>query len=128
MGPFELNWETQQYKCWISQYITFSLLAALQAMNLFWLFLILRIAKNYVISNVKKDERSDNEDDEEEEASEQPEKQSGAGSEAITAHLNNVGDKSSVSRRNTGKENGHANGQASSAQKGEFIPNGKKNK
>ncbi|KIX08599.1 uncharacterized protein Z518_03255 [Rhinocladiella mackenziei CBS 650.93] len=66
IGPFELNWETQQYKCWISQYITFALLACLQAVNLFWLFLILRIAKNYVFSNIKADERSDDEDDEEE--------------------------------------------------------------
>ena len=67
IGPFELNWETQQYKCWISQYITAALLSALQAINLFWLFLILRIAKNYVFSSVRKDERSDDEDEEEEE-------------------------------------------------------------
>lgn len=66
VGPFELNWETQQYKCWISQYITFALLASLQAVNLFWLFLILRILANYVFNNVKKDERSDDEDEEEE--------------------------------------------------------------
>ncbi|KKK24721.1 putative ceramide synthase membrane component (LAG1), partial [Aspergillus rambellii] len=66
VGPFELNWETQQYKCWISQYITFALLASLQAVNLFWLFLILRILKNYIFSNVKKDERSDDEDEEDE--------------------------------------------------------------
>lgn len=65
VGPFELNWETQQYKCWISQYITFALLASLQAVNLFWLFLILRILANYVFNNVKKDERSDDEDEEE---------------------------------------------------------------
>lgn len=39
VGPFELNWETQQYKCWISQYITFGLLASIQALNLFWFFL-----------------------------------------------------------------------------------------
>lgn len=63
VGPFELNWETQQYKCWISQYITFFLLASLQALNLFWLFLILRIAKNYIITNVATDERSDDEED-----------------------------------------------------------------
>ncbi len=62
MGSFELNWETEQYKCWISQYITFFLLACLQAVNLFWLFLILRIAKNYVFSNGLEDDRSDNED------------------------------------------------------------------
>lgn len=66
VGPFELNWETQQYKCWISQYITFALLACLQAVNLFWLFLILRIAKNYVLSNIAQDERSEDEDEEEE--------------------------------------------------------------
>ncbi|KAJ5690712.1 Sphingosine N-acyltransferase lac1 [Penicillium macrosclerotiorum] len=66
VGPFELNWETQQYKCWISQYITFGLLASLQAVNLFWLFLILRILANYVFNSVRKDERSDDEDSEEE--------------------------------------------------------------
>ncbi|OAP62880.1 hypothetical protein AYL99_02107 [Fonsecaea erecta] len=65
VGPFELNWETQQYKCWISQIITFSLLACLQAVNLFWLFLILRIAKNYVFSNIRADERSDDEEEDE---------------------------------------------------------------
>jgi acyl-CoA-dependent ceramide synthase len=67
VGPFELNWETQQYKCWISQYITFGLLASLQAVNLFWLFLILRILANYIFTSVAKDERSDDEDEEEEE-------------------------------------------------------------
>lgn len=36
-------------------------------MNLFWLFLILRIAKNYVFTSVAQDERSDDEDDDEEE-------------------------------------------------------------
>ncbi|KAI5304095.1 hypothetical protein KEM56_006854 [Ascosphaera pollenicola] len=62
VGPFELNWETQQYKCWISQYITFGLLASLQSLNMFWFYLILRIAKNYVFSNVRKDERSSDEE------------------------------------------------------------------
>ncbi|KAH0848504.1 hypothetical protein AYO21_00717 [Fonsecaea monophora] len=66
VGPFELNWETQQYKCWISQIITFSLLASLQAVNLFWLFLILRIAKNFVFSNIRSDERSEDEEEDEE--------------------------------------------------------------
>ncbi|RMZ87859.1 hypothetical protein DV736_g4914, partial [Chaetothyriales sp. CBS 134916] len=64
VGPYELDWETQQYKCWISQIITFSLLACLQAVNLFWLYLILRIAKNYVFNNVTQDERSDDEGEE----------------------------------------------------------------
>lgn len=39
VGPFEVNWETQQYKCRLSQVITFSLLACIQALNLFWFFL-----------------------------------------------------------------------------------------
>ncbi len=71
VGPFELDWETQQYKCWISQYITFSLLACLQAVNLFWLFLIFRIAKNYVFTpeGGPQDERSGDEDEEEVESS-----------------------------------------------------------
>lgn len=74
VGPFELNWETEQYKCWISQYITFALLASLQAVNLFWLFLILRIAWRIVASSVIADERSDDEDDENASEDEQREK------------------------------------------------------
>ena len=67
IGPFELNWDNQQYKCWIAQYITFSLLASLQAVNLYWLFAILRIAKNFVFNKEAiQDDRSDEEDDEQE--------------------------------------------------------------
>jgi very-long-chain ceramide synthase len=44
------------------------LLASLQAVNLFWLFLILRIAKNYVMRVGLSDERSDDEEEDEEEA------------------------------------------------------------
>ncbi|KAL9468733.1 hypothetical protein ACSS6W_010427 [Trichoderma asperelloides] len=64
VGPFELNWETQQYKCWISQYITTALLASLQALNLFWLFYILRIAFRFIRDKEATDDRSDDEDDE----------------------------------------------------------------
>ncbi|KAL9080023.1 MAG: hypothetical protein Q9159_007668, partial [Coniocarpon cinnabarinum] len=59
VGRFDLNWEEQQYKCWISQYITLSLLVSLQSVNLFWFFLILRIAKNVVLYDKKEDERSE---------------------------------------------------------------------
>lgn len=62
VGDFTLNWETQQYKCWISQYITFALLAALQAVNLFWWYYICRIAYRLVFLNIAEDERSDNEE------------------------------------------------------------------
>lgn len=73
VGPFELNWDTQQYKCWISQYITFILLAGLQTVNLLWLFWLLRILKNYLVNNVKQDDRSDDEDEDEEEQEEESE-------------------------------------------------------
>jgi len=62
VGPYELNWETQQYKCWLAQYIAFSLLAALQAVNLFWWFLICRIAYRFVTKSNLEDERSEYED------------------------------------------------------------------
>lgn len=66
IGPFELDWAGEQFKCWISQYISFTLLACLQALNLFWLFLILRIAYRLVIYNIAEDDRSDNEEEPEE--------------------------------------------------------------
>jgi acyl-CoA-dependent ceramide synthase len=66
IGPFELNWVTQQYKCWISQYISFGLLASLQAVNLFWFFLILRIAFRFIYYKTADDDRSEYEPSEEE--------------------------------------------------------------
>jgi len=66
IGPFTVNWATQQYKCWISQWITFLLLAALQAVNLFWLFLIMRILWRMLRSAELADERSEYDSDEEE--------------------------------------------------------------
>ncbi|RMZ76539.1 hypothetical protein DV738_g4909, partial [Chaetothyriales sp. CBS 135597] len=88
VGPFELNWETQQYKCWISQAITFSLLASLQAVNLFWLYLILRIAKNYVFNNVTQDERSDDEGEEADKANSQEKKELTADSQVPVLLVN----------------------------------------
>lgn len=59
VGPYELDWAAEQYKCWISQAISITLLSALQALNLFWLFFIIRIAYRFVFYNVAKDDRSD---------------------------------------------------------------------
>ncbi|KAJ5150640.1 TRAM1-like protein [Penicillium coprophilum] len=59
VGPYELNWETQQYKCWISNVITFGLLAVLQALNLFWLYCLLRSALRFLVTGEKKDDRSE---------------------------------------------------------------------
>ena len=67
IGPFELNWVTEQYKCRLSQNITFGLLATLQSINLFWLYLILKIALRIITDDVKQDVREDGEDSEEEE-------------------------------------------------------------
>lgn len=67
VGDFTLNWETEQYKCWISQYITFGLLLALQLVNLYWLFLVLRIAYRLVFKEQLRDDRSDDDEEEEEE-------------------------------------------------------------
>ncbi|OJJ44920.1 hypothetical protein ASPZODRAFT_650512 [Penicilliopsis zonata CBS 506.65] len=108
VGPFELNWETQQYKCWISQIITFALLASLQAVNLFWLFLILRILKTYVFSNIRKDTRSDDEDEDEEEEDEEDEEegQQESAQENNRASLATGAEtRSSATKRETGKEN-----------------------
>ncbi|KAM4068150.1 TLC domain-containing protein [Hirsutella rhossiliensis] len=63
VGPFEVDWELQQYKCWISQYITTALLASLQALNLFWLFYIVRIAWRFVLHRAADDDRSEDEDE-----------------------------------------------------------------
>lgn len=65
VGPYDLDWPTQQYKCWISQAITFSLLASLQAVNIFWFYLICRILSRFLFVGEAKDERSDDEEEEE---------------------------------------------------------------
>ncbi len=64
VGPYELNWETEQYKCALSHYISTALLASLQGLNLFWLYYILRIAYRFVFYNVAEDDRSDNDENE----------------------------------------------------------------
>ncbi|KAK3295842.1 TLC domain-containing protein [Chaetomium fimeti] len=67
VGPYGLDWETQQYKGTLSFVITLGLLSSLQALNLFWLFFILRIAYRFAVHNVAKDDRSDAEESELEE-------------------------------------------------------------
>ncbi|KAL6942936.1 sphingosine N-acyltransferase lag1 [Hanseniaspora osmophila] len=62
-GPYILDFAQQQYKCWISLPFVFVLISALQLVNLYWLFLILRILYRYVFKGVQKDDRSDSEDE-----------------------------------------------------------------
>ncbi|KAI0431391.1 TLC domain-containing protein [Xylaria sp. FL1042] len=66
VGPYVLDWEAEQYKCEISNVITFVLLAALQALNFFWLYCLLRNAYRFVVLGVAKDDREEDEDNENE--------------------------------------------------------------
>ncbi|KAI5926542.1 TLC domain-containing protein [Camillea tinctor] len=68
IGPYELNWETEQYKSPLSNAITFVLLAALQSLNIFWLWCLLRNMYRYVAHNIVKDDRSEPESEVEEES------------------------------------------------------------
>lgn len=61
VGPYELNWETEQYKCLLSNVITFTLLAGLQAVNLFWLWCLMRNAYRFLFLGIAKDDRSEDE-------------------------------------------------------------------
>jgi acyl-CoA-dependent ceramide synthase len=65
IGPYALDWASQQYKCWISQWITFSLLMSLQLVNMYWFYLILKILYRLAASSHLDDVRSEDEDDEE---------------------------------------------------------------
>lgn len=67
VGPYGTNFETGQYKGVLSNVVTFSLLASLQTLNLFWLYCLLRAAYKLVVLNIAKDDRSDDDDEEEEE-------------------------------------------------------------
>ncbi|RSM17940.1 hypothetical protein CDV31_003189 [Fusarium ambrosium] len=106
IGPFELNWETQQYKCRLSQVITTALLSSLQALNLFWLFCIVRIAWRFVSQNQLEDDRSEDEgeDDGEEEDLPSP-------APKANGHAN-------------GQANGHTNGHANGHVNGGVVSNG----
>jgi acyl-CoA-dependent ceramide synthase len=63
VGPFELDWDAQAYKCRVAQVGTFALLAALQGLNLFWLYCLFRSAYRFVVLGVAKDDRSEDEEE-----------------------------------------------------------------
>ncbi|MCJ1288689.1 hypothetical protein MMC34_000218 [Xylographa carneopallida] len=107
LGPFTLDWETQQYKCWISQYITFGLLASLQALNLFWLFLIVRIAFNIVFRSTVEDVRSDDDDTDDE-----AEKKEGVAQARSNAREAKTKQENRNERLLEAKMNGNTNGSA----------------
>jgi acyl-CoA-dependent ceramide synthase len=63
VGPFVLDWDRGYYKCKLAQFISGTLLGSIQALNLFWLWFILRIAKRFIMSSEAVDERSEDEGD-----------------------------------------------------------------
>ncbi|EFR03646.1 sphingosine N-acyltransferase lac1 [Nannizzia gypsea CBS 118893] len=67
VGPTEFDWEAGQFKCTSTKIFFLVLLVALQALNIFWLFLLVRIAYRFVVHNIAKDERSEAEESEIEE-------------------------------------------------------------
>ncbi|KAF2673009.1 longevity assurance proteins LAG1/LAC1 [Microthyrium microscopicum] len=69
IGPFGLDWATEQYKCAASQWTSFLLLGALQCLNLFWLYLIFRILWRMARTGgeEKVDDRSESDSDEDQE-------------------------------------------------------------
>ncbi|KAI2642629.1 TLC domain-containing protein [Xylaria nigripes] len=109
VGPYELNWETQQYKCDISFVITLTLLASLQALNLFWWFYIVRIAYRFVVYQTAEDDRS------EPEASEAEENEAGSEKTEVKEPLLN-GHATGVN----GHANGHANGSVENRRNGKI--------
>ena len=67
VGMWGLDWDKQWYKFSISQYVTFSLLSIIQSLDLYWLFLILRIAVRILKGGEQKDDREDDDENEDEE-------------------------------------------------------------
>ncbi|CAL9733804.1 ceramide synthase Lac1p [Monosporozyma servazzii] len=73
VGEYRLNFAVQQYKCWISLPIVFILIAALQLVQLYWLFLIFRIVYKVATQSVYEDIRSDSDSSAEGEEEEEEE-------------------------------------------------------
>ncbi|KAB5570202.1 TLC domain-containing protein [Coniochaeta sp. 2T2.1] len=115
VGPFELNWETQQYKCTLAQWITFSLLASLQALNLFWLFYILRIAYRFVVYKTADDDREEGEDEEEDVAEETQKEAKEEEEKPLLVEKIEQGEKPSFAE--AVRENGNGNGHVKETEK-----------
>jgi len=68
VGIWLLDWDNECYKSLLGQVVTFGLLSIIQMLDLYWLFLILRIAVRILKGGEQKDDRED--DDEEVEVDE----------------------------------------------------------
>ncbi|KAK4655192.1 sphingosine N-acyltransferase lag1 [Podospora pseudocomata] len=63
VGPYVMDWEAGQYKSPLANVITFSLLALLQSLNMFWLYCLFRSAYKFVVLGVAKEDRSEAKDE-----------------------------------------------------------------
>ncbi|WBW71862.1 sphingosine N-acyltransferase Lac1 [Schizosaccharomyces osmophilus] len=63
VNEYKFDWSEQYFKCEFSQYGTAFLLISLQLVNLYWLFLILRIGYRAFTTKDTHDERSDDEEE-----------------------------------------------------------------
>ncbi|CCH59377.1 hypothetical protein TBLA_0B05480 [Henningerozyma blattae CBS 6284] len=59
VGNYTLNYATQQYKCYISLPIVFTLIFALQLVNLYWLHLIFKVLYRVIFEGIQEDNRSE---------------------------------------------------------------------
>ena len=98
IGPYELDWAGGQFKCELSFWITLILLSSLQALNLFWLFYIVRIAYQFVRYDQLEDERSDGEDEDEDETESEGKKKVG-GAKGKVGKKNGLAVASNAARR-----------------------------
>lgn len=62
MGPWLLDWELGYYKSYLAQAVALTLLGGIQALNLFWLWFIIRVAVRFVVKKEAVDERSEGEE------------------------------------------------------------------
>jgi len=67
VGPYGMDWANEQYKGTLAHVLSTMLLGSLQGLNLFWLWLIGKVAYRTVVLKAELgDERSDEESEDEE--------------------------------------------------------------
>ncbi len=116
VGPYELDWDAGSYKCLLSQLISGGLLAALQSLNLFWLYYIFRIAYRFAFHNVAEDDRSDNDEKEFEEERRLDALAHEKAMEAYTPKMLINGKPLNTNGAANGTSNGTANGKTTATQ------------
>lgn len=121
VGPYELNWETEQYKSPLSFWITIALLSSLQALNMFWMFFIIRIAYRFVIYQTAEDDRSEAEESELEELEKEKAEKPKAISEKATESTPLLNGNSGANGTANGVLKARPNGVASSASKNKSV-------